>query len=1009
IEVTSPDGVELRLSAGHLYADGILVVNETDVPYDKQPDRIGAKVAWPPGDGWYAVFLDVWRRLVTARDDPSIREVALGGPTTSARERTVWQARHAPVSPDWTCEKGLKPPPDTTGLMAARATPEAAATRPCLVPPLAGYTGLENQLYRVEVLTSGAALDISAGSRLLPVVSIPPGTTREVELSAADAATLAVGAVVELVATAPDSKPLDATFAQVAAISPGSGIVTLTGQVPEIDAAAAPALRPAEAAVVVSRENGSVVTGVTRIDGAEVTVADIGPDDVLGFAPGQWVELTDDAIELEGPARLLRQVTSVDRGRRTITLGIEVPRLSAHQDGVDADRHPKLRRWDTARAVAFHPDGTSWIHLENGIEVRFTAGHYESGDFWHFPARTAVVDPDSGTIEWPHDESEAPAEIAPAGVEHHYCLLARVRVKTGQGNVPQTTVVDDCRNLFPPLTALTNLLYVGGDGQEARRGAPAFPQVPAPLAVRVVNGALPVAGARVRFSVTEGQGRLGHAEPTTDGNGLAQTAWDLDPTTPAQTVEAHLLDHAGGEIGHQVVTFHATVDDEHGCCVCVGPGEEFPTLDSALRALLDQGAHVLCLCLAPGIHHVQEVLLAADPTGPPLHLSVHGCGRGTKVRVQGDWRIDGWASFRLRDLDVQFVRDHGLTTQAVDDVELENVHVTGVLAQGSLVRIHDARGVSVIGCDLRPRTLKGLRRLSELLKGFGPLEQLWLEDDERFEDALRGAATELHQAKEDTRTEMANDLHRLAADGRRRLPGSLAIRLTHLAEILAKNVTVAGLTGVLRLLPAAYGGVEPAVALEVGTRDDFQKEIGRPAFVREARIVVARNEIAGDLSFYGRPDQDRLTPEERTALSDWIRDGALKRAVAGSVDVRENHLLRLLVSSGMIRAVREASTNKTLLVTTYNTFHVTGNVIDGQDGQILARQVNVAGNNFTVDAVPAPPTTVPPATVVIADSAILSANHGVLVPFPKAGDFPIEIHQIARVMAEGLNLDLQIL
>ena len=37
------------------------------------------------------VYLDVWERLVTAVEDDSIREVALGGPDTSARTKLVWQ------------------------------------------------------------------------------------------------------------------------------------------------------------------------------------------------------------------------------------------------------------------------------------------------------------------------------------------------------------------------------------------------------------------------------------------------------------------------------------------------------------------------------------------------------------------------------------------------------------------------------------------------------------------------------------------------------------------------------------------------------------------------------------------------------------------------------------------------------------------------------------------------------------------------------------------------------
>ena len=43
-----------------------------------------------------------------------------------------------------------------------------------------------------------------------------------------------------------------------------------------------------------SRENGSVVTSIEKVNGPVVTVKDPGRDEVLGFAGGEWVELVDD-------------------------------------------------------------------------------------------------------------------------------------------------------------------------------------------------------------------------------------------------------------------------------------------------------------------------------------------------------------------------------------------------------------------------------------------------------------------------------------------------------------------------------------------------------------------------------------------------------------------------------------------------------------------------------------------------------------------------------------------
>jgi hypothetical protein len=124
-------------------------------------------------DGIYLAFLDVWQREITALDDRLIREVALGGPDTTTRLKTVWQVKLLPVdagsasppaSPPGgqvTCktpfpEFDLYSAP-STGRLKAQTAPPQDQKDPCLLPPSAGYRGLENQLYRVEVHTGGPA------------------------------------------------------------------------------------------------------------------------------------------------------------------------------------------------------------------------------------------------------------------------------------------------------------------------------------------------------------------------------------------------------------------------------------------------------------------------------------------------------------------------------------------------------------------------------------------------------------------------------------------------------------------------------------------------------------------------------------------------------------------------------------------------------------------------------------------------------------------------------------
>ena len=187
------------------------------------------------GDGTYIVYLDAWRREITALDDRQIREVALGGPDTSTRLKTVWQVRFLPrdrggnVRP--TCNTSFNEwndlPAAALERLNARTKSPDDPKDPCLLPPSAGYRRLENQLYRVEIHTGGA---------------------RDV-----------------------------ATFKW-------------------------------------SRDNATVETSVEQIAGNTVTVADVGKDDVLGFANGQWVEVVDDESELKAAPRPLVQIDG--RGAR---------------------------------------------------------------------------------------------------------------------------------------------------------------------------------------------------------------------------------------------------------------------------------------------------------------------------------------------------------------------------------------------------------------------------------------------------------------------------------------------------------------------------------------------------------------------------------------------------------------------------------------------------------------------------------------------------------------------
>src|SRR5262252_3360146 len=241
-----------------------------------------------------------------------------------------------------------------------------------------------------------------------------------------------------------------------------------------------PTVPPTGATFKWSRDNGSVITGVTIISNvtnsagnpaSQLTVLSLGRDQVLGFAPGHWIEILDDSLELGQTHGELHQIDTIDFAAKTITLQTT---LSGFPAGTtDPKVHTRIRRWDQAGKV-YEQDGTTvwWdidaqgqadipvppagtsLILEDGITVSFdlnaSGGSFLVGDFWTFAARTA-----DGSVE-------KLDKAAPRGIHHHYARLSIV-------TFPNSAT--DCRTKWPPSTSDGECgcccTYTVGDGVES--------------------------------------------------------------------------------------------------------------------------------------------------------------------------------------------------------------------------------------------------------------------------------------------------------------------------------------------------------------------------------------------------------------------------------------------------------------------------------------------------------------------------------------------------------------
>ena len=424
-----PEGATLTCEDPHgtlaaLHGGGVTPKLRRATTYTTQPDYLVDPPSVPGfGNGGSCaslVYLDVWEQHVTALDDAHIREVALGGPDTTTRSRTVWQARVLPPVDASDSASALEPllqthvdtvsrlddissspgherevdklraalahtdsqilkllrmdcasslerikgcNPQSTGRLFARTLQPEGVESSCDVPPHAGYDRLENQLYRVEIHKKG---------------------DRD-----------------------------KATFKW-------------------------------------SRDNGSVATAVLKITGTttdgtptsgEIKVRDLGRDDALGFANDQLVELVDGTTELPVKAGPLLRIVDVDTASLTMRVEVVGGTLPNVSNEEARDLHYKLRRWDSSGDLKMPARDGEFAELEGGIQVRFSEGRYNTGDYWLIPARAATEE-----IEWPNNQPQLPA-----GVHHHYAGLALIVAATVHGK-RQLLVLSDCRRLFPPLT-----------------------------------------------------------------------------------------------------------------------------------------------------------------------------------------------------------------------------------------------------------------------------------------------------------------------------------------------------------------------------------------------------------------------------------------------------------------------------------------------------------------------------------------------------------------------------
>ncbi|MEM6398637.1 MAG: DUF6519 domain-containing protein [Cyanobacteria bacterium P01_D01_bin.116] len=459
IEEDDDGNNKITITRGRYYVDGILCENEVDITYGKQPDLPNPEdllqLLKENETNLGLFYLDVWSRHITAIDDPYIREVALNGVETANRLKTVWQVKFLPVKNSQdeffnTVQRLLNQLKNEVEALSAQDRPTSIALGN-LVELL--KERIDNPISEISELREFVVGELKERLRRLQQSDLNLETAQAIykELSqevtdiSRDKQTACCAQFDEWDALITASTgQLNARTQPVpqednpCLLPPEAGYLRLENQLYRVEIHQGGDL--GIATFKWSMDNGSVVTAIEAINGQEITVQSTGLDSVLGFASNQWVEISDDSLELHGKPGELLQIDDVNPATRIITLK-STPTIT-----FDPSQHPKLRRWDSngALPVEIPASNDGWIPLEAGIEVKFSAGNYQTGDYWRIPARSAT-----GTIEWSPNQTAHynPTPQFPEGIKHHYCRLALATLNQDQGILE----LKDCRRIFPPL------------------------------------------------------------------------------------------------------------------------------------------------------------------------------------------------------------------------------------------------------------------------------------------------------------------------------------------------------------------------------------------------------------------------------------------------------------------------------------------------------------------------------------------------------------------------------
>lgn len=960
IEPTA-DGKDLTISPGCIYVDGILCGDKTKpdetkpvITYKTQEDYPDAKN--PDSDGTYLAYLDVWEQHISALEDDGIREKALGGPDTATRTRTIWQLKLLPLETtpancfSVTELDAWKYLMKESGKLAALARKEEQDTHPCIVPG-AGYRGLKNQLYRVEIHRSGeqeggptfkwAKNNGSIAVRWLEITDnklTVSSTGRDRETG------FASGQWVELT---DDKHELMG--------EPGILVMLekVEGQILTID--------PSTATGTVDLGNFPRNPKVRRWDSEGELLVEIPTDN------NDWIPL-EEGLE----------VKFEEGSFRTGDYWLIPARTGAGEGEVEWPKEAS----DPSQPLPQHPHGIRHHYCPLALLTYSNNGNEK---FTRVADCRKLFAPLTEMVTISHvcgDGQEAmPGEelASPLGVKvslgNHPVKGAKVQFEVLKGG-GSLSPIPGTQSILPLLISTDN---TGTAACSWKLGKTSAQRVKASLLDTVL---LDEEGKNLEIN-----GKPAHPSVCFNADlSLASNVYYDSSTCPIL---------AGKTVKDALDTL---CTKEYCCKVSVGDNGQFGSLQEAITSLMEEGKTNIRICLLQGDHVLTEELEVSG--GHEVHLRIEGCGSGTRIVTQKLLRFKELVSFTFKDveLDCRGI-ENPLTFERCEEVTVENCHLIGMSSSGLLM---DINGFSRLFLEKNIIETYQSARL-ELHKniftyeGEGPdLSTLFQGFDRKsFESKALIVSKELAEIGEEMRKERREKIkegietRELSTDEKE----SYGIFLKLLtSDSVNSELLAAALKNILDAATRASPGT--AIIIEDISGD----------------TVLEDNKIVGNVSLYGGNKKENLDDNNLKFILEYLSDDNDLFTFPGtgkkSLHMRGNSLNCLTIGNNILEILKTGSNlefeeNKKVLNAAYNRIYLSENLFETEDNQFLAENLFLSSNRFEIRRFE---NQVPRAGWGIAYSAVYIGNSAP----PAGGGTIIKLHSASRSCEKAANLNIGI-